>query len=441
MAITQENIAPGEILDSGSLHPMLETTKLDTVAIVGLGYVGLPTALSFFAAGHRVIGIDVSEARLEAIGGKRVDLIAADRLRLDSALNDDDFVLTGEVGRLGTADAVMICVPTPVDRHLVPDLSLLRRACATVVQSARPGQLIILTSTTYVGSTQAELIAPLAQRSLHAGRDVNVAFSPERIDPGRTDAHNEVPRVVGGASAACLERAAGLLAGITVKVHRVASPEAAELTKLFENTFRAVNIALANELADICRTLGVDVMETIEAAGTKPYGFMPFYPGPGVGGHCIPCDPHYLRWQLRSRRQESPLIDQAMTCILARPRRVVERVIETLARQGRALAAAKVLVYGITYKAGVEDIRESPALEIIEELFAKGIEVSYYDPMAPSVILGDRKLVSLSTPEGAWDLVVAHSVHTVGDAEWLTGCPAVLDASYRLRRTAGVETV
>ena len=266
---------------------------------------------------------------------ERVDLLSRDRQRLARHLQRDSLRLTTEPAALSRADAVVVCVPTPIDAHQSPDLRALSGACAAVVDNATPGQTIVVTSTTYVGCTRELIVKPLSDRGLESGRDVFVAFSPERIDPG-VEAHapDSTPRVVGGVTAACASRAAELLAHTASAIHPVSSPEAAEMTKLVENTFRAVNIALANEFSDAARELNVDVIEVISAAATKPYGFMPFYPGPGVGGHCIPCDPHYLLWQLRARRFDSPVTRSAMTAIALRPREVVSQARRCSPRTG-----------------------------------------------------------------------------------------------------------
>ncbi|MFJ1705028.1 nucleotide sugar dehydrogenase [Kitasatospora sp. NPDC088346] len=405
-----------------------------TVAVVGLGYVGLPTALALVASGCRVIGVDVSTERLDAIRRQDVDLLPSDRDRLGRTLGGPGLELTADPAAIASADTVMVCVPTPVDPHLVPDLRALSAACATVVAHAVPGQLLMLTSTTYVGTTRDLLVGPLGERGLRVGEDVHVAFSPERIDPGNAHhAQDSTPRVVGGVTARCTELAAEVLAHTAPSVHRVGSAEAAEMTKLFENTFRAVNIALANEFADNCRGLDLDPLEIIEAAASKPYGFMPFYPGPGVGGHCIPCDPHYLLWQLRRLRISSPLVDTAMTAIAGRPRQVVRRALELLADRGLPLAGARVLVSGIAYKPGVADVRESPALEIIEELAELGAEVAYADPLVPEARLHGTVRHSVADPGAQeWDLVIVHTVHPGTDLGWLTDRPSVLDATYRL---------
>ncbi len=405
------------------------------IAVVGLGYVGLPTSLALHAAGQRVLGVDVSERRLTVISEERADLLETDRKRLAVALGDPRFDMTRDTSRLSSAAAVLICVPTPVDHYLIPDLRILESACETVVAAAVPGQVLLLTSTTYVGTTRDMLVAPLAARGLTAGRDVFVAFSPERIDPGNTrHAQEDVPRVVGGTTPACSERAAAVLGSYAKSVHIVPSPDAAEMTKLLENTFRAVNIALANEFAEICQVMGMDVVDVIDAAATKPYGFMPFFPGPGVGGHCIPCDPQYLLWQLRRERLSTPVIEQAMAAIAGRPHRVVTRIREALSDVGRGLADARVLVVGVAYKPDVEDLRESPALEVMSELISDDVTVAYYDPLFTSVKLpGGTTLIGVDDPAAFHaDIVLVHTAHHSVDLSWLTDQPLVLDATYRL---------
>jgi nucleotide sugar dehydrogenase len=405
------------------------------VAVVGLGYVGLPTALSIASATFGVVGIDVSRRRIELIREGRVGLLPADHPRLVEALESFCLRLTDDPSALREATAVLICVPTPVDDHLVPDLSYLKSACATVVEHARSGQTIILTSTTCVGTTRELLVDPLIARGFTPGKDVFVAFSPERIDPGNADrAQGSIARVVGGATPRCTLRTLAVLGQMTREVHTVRSLEAAEFTKLYENTFRAVNIAFANEMAEMSRELGLDVIEIIDAASTKPYGFMPFYPGPGAGGHCIPCDPHYLLWQMRAQRHQSRLIEEAMSGLAARPGRVVQRAIEILAERGGGILGAKILVVGVSYKPGVEDVRGSPAVEVIQTLRSRGADVQYHDPLVPSLLLRDGTLLrSVAKPEaGGLSLAIVHVLHPGSDAGWLERCPSVLDATYRL---------
>ncbi len=405
-----------------------------SAAIVGLGYVGLPTAAALQGRCERIIGIDVNSERLREILAGEADLGEPDRVRLDAALSDGVLELTADPAAMAKADAVIICVPTPVDGDFVPDLGALRGACASVVEHARPGQTLILTSTTYAGTTRELLAEPLERRGLRVGSDVFVAFSPERIDPGNENhLQRETPRVVGGVTPECTSRAAAVIGQLTDMVYVVSSPEAAEATKLYENIFRAVSLALANEFADACGSLGLDPVEVTLAAGTKPYGFLGTLPGPGVGGHCIPCDPHYLLWQLGRQGRRSPLIEQAMTSIRLRPSRVAERAQEVLAADGSGLAGARVLVVGVAYKAGVQDLRESSALPLIVDLLAEGAEVGYYDPLIPRIQLPDgREMRTENAPAGSgWDLAVIHTLHPDVDYSWAQDCPRVLDATYQ----------
>lgn len=406
-----------------------------SVTVVGLGYVGLPTALGLHASALQVTGLDSSAKRLRQVGDGEVDLSEADLIRLADALRSDRFTLTNDAAAIKAADAVIICVPTPVDRSYSPDLGALSSACASVVQNCAVGQTIILTSTSYVGTTRQLLIEPLEARGFSVGEDVHVAFSPERIDPGvAAHTQHQTPRVVGGTTPACAKHAAAVLECLTPQIHLVSSAEAAELTKLYENTFRAVTLALANEFADVCGALELDPIEVTEAAATKPYGFLATYPGPGVGGHCIPCDPHYLLWQLRQLRQPTPLTEQAMSAIAARPSRVVERALAVLSDHGRGMRGARVLIVGVSYKPGVRDLRESTALEIAHQLRQRGAGVFYHDPLIAAVDLPDGTRLEHSSDAEAqdWDLILVHTRHPDADLSWVAKCPVVLDATYRL---------
>ena len=404
------------------------------VAIVGLGYVGLPTALAYHNAGNRVLAVDISTARLDTIRAFGADLLPPDQVRLVNALDDPGFILGSDPALLERAAAIIVCVPTPVDQYLVPDLRILRSACAMIVDHVQPGQLAMLTSTSYVGCTDDLLVAPLMERGFVIGTDVFVAFSAERINPGNDDfSIDVVPRVVGGATAACQEKAAALLHRYTASVHLVRSLAAAEMTKLLENTFRAVNIALANEFADICRALDVTVTDVIDAAATKPYGFMPFTPGPGVGGHCIPCDPHYLLWQLRKQRIPAPMITQAMVEIAERPTKVVDRVREVLSGAGLGMTGARVLVIGVSYKPDVADLRESPALEILETLAERGATVGYVDSHFASLRLPNGTEIEgvVDAADFGADLVLLHTRHSGQSLAWVTPDQLVIDSTYR----------
>jgi UDP-N-acetyl-D-glucosamine dehydrogenase len=414
-------------------HTAEPATAVKTIAVVGLGYVGLPTGIALAGAGLEVIGIDVSERRLADIREGSADLLADDQERLAQVLAAEQLILSCAPDALADADAVLVCVPTPVDEDRRPDLRFLASACETVVEQARRGQLIVLTSTSYVGTTRELLAVPLTRRGLEPGIDVHVAFSPERIDPGNTSWRQEaVPRVVGGVTRACTRAAGELIEKIAAHVHPVSSPEAAELTKLYENSFRAVNIAFANEVAGLGRRFGLDPVEVIEAAGTKPYGFMKFYPGPGVGGHCIPCDPHYLLWGLREAQATAPVLERAMEGIADRPREVVARAAELLEHRHIDVACARVLLVGVAYKPDIQDTRESPALEILRELWELGASVAYHDPLVQTLPLGaGGAMLSVADPEPHdFDLAIVVTVHAGFDYSWLEHFES-LDCTYR----------
>jgi nucleotide sugar dehydrogenase len=434
-AIRVVQLDPGTATFIDTIHQA--SGAAPTVAVVGLGYVGLPTSLALLDGGARVIGVDIDPDRVVAIREQRADLIPADRRRLASALQGSDFVMTAEPGAIALADAVIVCVPTPVDDARTPNLDALRSAAATVVEQAAVGQLIVLTSTSHVGTTRELFSGPLEERGFTIGRDIFVAFSPERIDPGNlTFAQASVPRVVGGVTAECTHRAAELI-GRIAPVHRVSSAEVAELSKLYENSFRAVNIALANEVESVSQQLGLDPAEVLDAAATKPFGFMPFTPGIGVGGHCIPCDPHYLLAALPDGRSSAPLIGQAMAEIAARPQAIVDRTAERLAAAGRSLREARVLVVGVAYKAGVEDVRESPALEVLSILRGAGALAGYVDGLVPSVRLDDGAILrSIDAPASqAWDAVIVHAPQQEDDLDWLADVDLLVDPGGHVRRS------
>ena len=409
------------------------------VAIVGLGYVGLPTALAHHASGGRILGFDVSGRRLEDIRNRSVDLLPSDHDRLASALASENLQLTTDPADLAKAKSVIVCVPTPIDAHQVPDLSILAAASRTVVEQAVRGQLIVMTSTTYAGCTRDMVAEPLIERGLVPGVDVQVAFSPERINPGVADfTIEDTPRVVGGYSTSCREAAVQVLASYTGSVHRTSSMEVAEMTKLLENTFRAVNIAMANEFAEACRALNLPVHEVIDSAATKPFGFMPFTPGPGVGGHCIPCDPHYLLWQLRRHNVSLPVVSSAMEGIEGRPAQAVARCAEVLSHHGKGLGGARILVVGLAYKPDVADLRESPSLKIIARLAAAGAKVSYVDAHFPQgVSIEGAKYQAVADPAAYnADLVLLHTRHADADLSWISEQTPVVDATYRAEELA-----
>jgi UDP-N-acetyl-D-glucosamine dehydrogenase len=361
------------------------------VGVIGLGYVGLPVAGAFHAAGCRILGFDVDPAKPAAIRSGRNYLTHLGDEMVRALRDSGRFEATTDFTRLGEPDAVLICVPTPLGRHQEPDLSFVHGAAREIGRTLRRGQLIVLESTTYPGTTRSELLPmmlrarPTGAPALQCGRDFFVAYSPEREDPGRTTHTTAtIPKLVGGLDAASSELCELLYRRAIQKVVRVSSAEVAESTKLLENVFRAVNIALVNELKMILTPMGIDVWEVIQAAATKPFGFMPFYPGPGLGGHCIPIDPYYLTWKAREVGQPTRFIELAGEINTRMPHYVVDRVTEALNQEGKAVRGSRILVCGLAYKPNVADVRETPAAEIIELLIDLGAVVAYHDPHVPA---------------------------------------------------------
>jgi len=443
-----------------------------TVAIIGLGYVGLPLAVAFAESGFPVVGIDVDSSKVDAInqGRSYISDIPSDRLARVTvnpalAINHSPIhqltinhsppprlSATIDYSILAACDAAIICVPTPLNKTRDPDVRFLIAAGESVARFIHPGMLVVLESTTYPGTTE-ELLRPMleagmgqrgmqndelgseTQRSsfiLHrsVGSDFFLAFSPERIDPGRTDWTVEnTPKVVGGVTPQCLEMALALYSQAIDRVVPVSSPAAAEMTKLLENTFRAVNIALVNEVAIMCDKLGIDVWEVIDAAATKPYGFMKFTPGPGVGGHCIPLDPHYLSWKLKTLNYNARFIQLAGEINSDMPRYWVEKVVAALNEAGKAVKGSTVLVLGVAYKKDIDDVRESPALDVIELLRQKGAHVRYHDPYVPEFAHnghGLRSEADLEPALAAADCVVIVTDHSIYDWRHISQTAAAL---------------
>jgi UDP-N-acetyl-D-glucosamine dehydrogenase len=372
-------------------------TRAARVAVVGMGYVGLSLAVELARAGLTVRGVDTDLERVSRLnrgesylvdvaGDALASLVAAGRLSATTAFDG-----TGEV------DALIICVPTPLRKSKDPDMSFILSAVENLLPHLRPGQLMVLESTTYPGTTEEVIQPEIEARGLVIGTDFFLAFSPERVDPGNQQFTTaNIPKVVGGVTRACTELAAALYGLVTSRVFPVSSPKVAETAKLLENTFRSVNIALANELAVACRRIGIDPWEVIDAAATKPFGFMPFYPGPGIGGHCIPVDPLYLSWKIRLSGHEAQFIALADQVNRSMPEHVVTLVTDALNDRGLAVKGSAILVLGVTYKPDVNDIRESPALEIIETLVGKGAHVSYADPYVPQLSVAGLKLAAVA---------------------------------------------
>lgn len=349
--------------------------------IVGLGYVGLPLACELAGAGYRVLGFDVNEKVVDGLNAGHSHVKDVHDAQLQAALQAGRFSATADMSRLGQPDAVSICVPTPLSKFKDPDVSFIVAATEAVKRTLRRGQMIILESTTYPGTTREILLPALESTGLRVGEDFFLAFSPERVDPGNpTYGTRNTPKVVGGITADCLRVAVALYQPAIDTLVPVSTTEAAELVKLLENTFRSVNIGLVNEMAIVCDKLGVDVWEVIEAASTKPFGFMRFLPGPGLGGHCIPIDPHYLAWKMRGLNYKTRFIDLAGELNTEMPLFWVRKVSEALNGKGKAVRGAAVLVLGVAYKRDIDDIRESPALDIIRLLEGQGAKVSYFDP-------------------------------------------------------------
>jgi UDP-N-acetyl-D-glucosamine dehydrogenase len=356
------------------------------VGVIGLGYVGLPLAVEFAKAGFRVIGYDVSERVVALLtrGESHIQDVAASDVA--ALVKSAKFQATTDETRLGDADAISIAVPTPLSKTRDPDMSYVISAAETATRQARKGTLVVLESTTYPGTTREILMPALEARGFVVGKDVFVAFSPERVDPGNPVYQTKnTPKVVGGITPNCTELAMALYTSCIDRTVRVSSPEAAELTKLLENTFRSVNIGLVNEMAIVCDKLGVDVWEVIEAAATKPFGFMKFTPGPGIGGHCIPLDPHYLAWKMRTLNYKTRFIDLASEINSQMPAFVVEKVSQALNVDRKPVNGSRVLVLGVAYKRDIDDVRESPALDVIRLLEEHGATVEFHDPHIDSV--------------------------------------------------------
>jgi UDP-N-acetyl-D-glucosamine dehydrogenase len=396
------------------------------VAIVGAGYVGVPLAQVFAEAGTSVLLVDRDAERVAALnrGESYIEDVPSDALR--RLVDGGRLRATTDYDELRDCDAILIALPTPLSKQREPDLSIVNEAAEQIAARLRQGQLVVLESTTYPGTTREEVLPRLEASGLRVGEDFNLAFSPERVDPGRTDwTTKNVPKVVGGITDACGERAARLYGSAVDTVHRVSSPEAAELTKLLENIFRATNIALVNELAQLCERMKIDVWEVVEAAATKPFGFMSFKPGPGLGGHCIPIDPFYLTWKAREYDFYTEFIELAGKVNENMPWYCRSLVSQALNHgKGVALSRAKVLVLGVAYKPDIGDMRESPALKLIELLQAGGATVSYHDPHVPE--LPEYELTSMPLDPSAYDAVVIVTDHSGIDYERLVDDSAVV---------------
>jgi UDP-N-acetyl-D-glucosamine dehydrogenase len=402
----------------GALGSRLEErlkSRSATVGVVGLGYVGLPLAVAFAHAGFRVIGVDADPSRTTLLAGgvsPVEDVPAAELAPLEQS---GRLAIHSSSDALGEADAIVICVPTPLGKSKEPDISFIVAAADGVARVLRPGTLVVLESTTYPGTTDEVLLPRMSRGGLRVGEEFFLGFSPERIDPGNQIwGLARIPKVVGGITPGCRHLIVTLYGQIIDRVVPVSTTQVAEMVKLFENTFRSVNIALVNELAIMCRRLGMSAWEVIGAAATKPFGFMPFFPGPGIGGHCLPSDPHYLSWRTRLAGYEAKFIAFADEINGGMPRYVVQLAADALNERTKAVKGSRILALGVAYKAGVGDIRDSPALEIIADLLARGAQLEYADPRVPQIQVGGQLLKSVVWAQAdlsAYDLVLLLTAH------------------------------
>ncbi len=377
--------------------------KKAKIAVLGLGYVGLPLAVAFAESGYKVTGIDPDQSKVDAIERGESYILGISSKKLGELIESKNFCATTDFSRLREMDAVSICVPTPLRKTGDPDLSYILSVSETLKQHVHRGMVVVLESTTYPGTTRELILPKLCEDSwLVVGKDFFLAFSPERVDPGRKDWTTvNTPKVIGGITPACLKVAQTWYSQALEKVVPVSSVEVAEMTKLLENTFRMINIGMVNEMAIMCERLGVDIWEVIEAAATKPFGFMKFLPGPGLGGHCIPIDPLYLSWKLKTVNYSARFIELASEINTYMPRFTVSKIQDALNQQAKALKGSKVLILGVAYKADIDDLRESPALDIIHLLGEKGALVTYHDPYIPVIHHEELQLNSVENLDQA----------------------------------------
>lgn len=417
--------------DDGSLATARYDERPTRVGVVGLGYVGLPLSLAMSAAGYEVVGVDVDEAVVETLRASTSTVTDVTDAAVEEAL-EADAEFTSEYAALGDVDAVSICVPTPLRKTDTPDLSYVVDAAERIAAVVPEGATVVLESTVYPGATREVVGEALADEGLTVGEDVHLAFSPERIDPGNeVYGPTEIPKVLGGVTPACGDRAEALYEQVFDEVVRVDSATEAELVKLLENTFRAVNIGLINELAQVAHELDVDIWNAIDAASTKPFGFMPFYPGPGLGGHCIPIDPFFLTWKANDAGIDTRFIELADTVNREMPDHVLRRLVSLLNDRGVALSTATVLVIGAAYKPDVSDTRESPAIDILASLREWNADVDYHDPYVPTLSVGDTIYESVPLTDARLrdaDCVVIVTNHGAVDVDRIVeAAPLVFD--------------
>ncbi len=423
-----DKIAPQESVSSALLDRI--KSRQARVGVIGLGYVGLPLAVEFAKAGFEVTGFDVDAAKNAEINGGRSYIPDVPASDVQAAVDAKKLSATADMLRLGAMDVIDICVPTPLRKTKDPDLSCIVKAVEAVAATLHRGQLVILESTTYPGTTD-EVVQPMLEaQGLKADVDFLLAFSPERVDPGnRRFTTRTIPKVVGGLGPESTTAASALYRSVVSTVVPVSSTRVAEMVKLLENTFRAVNIGLVNEITLMCRKMDINVWEVIDAAKTKPFGFMPFYPGPGLGGHCIPIDPFYLSWKARQSGFECRFIELAGQVNGAMPDYVVQRVADALNSVKKPLNGSRVHLFGVAYKRDVSDVRESPALDILEILVRRGASVSYTDPYVPRLTHGGRSYESISASgiDSHCDCAVVTTDHSAFNFERIAAMPLVVD--------------
>ncbi|MCR4316242.1 MAG: nucleotide sugar dehydrogenase [Planctomycetes bacterium] len=409
--------------------------KSASVGVIGLGYVGLPIVSGFHKAGFRTVGFDVDENKVRKLSAGESYILTIQAPRVKEMRESNRFEATSDFSRLREVDAIIICVPTPLDKHLQPDMKYIESTLENIARMLRAGQLIVLESTTYPGTTREVALPALEKTGLKAGKDFALAFSPERENPGDADHPlGTIPKVVGGVDAISGDLAEKLYANVVSKVVRVSTSDVAEASKILENIYRCVNIALVNELKILFDEMGIDVFEVIDAAKTKPFGFQAFYPGPGLGGHCIPIDPFYLTWKAKQYELPTRFIELAGEVNRGMPRYVISRLTSALSDHGKALKGAKVLVYGVAYKKDVDDLRESPALKLIELLIDRGADVSYSDPFIPRMPRTREYHFDMSSEDvtkeslKSKDAVIICTDHTKADYKLMVeNAPLVLD--------------
>jgi UDP-N-acetyl-D-glucosamine dehydrogenase len=421
------------------------TSKTARVGVIGLGYVGLPLLAAFHRAGFHVVGFDIDPAKIEALGRGENYLKHLGESLVREMKIAGRFEVTADFTRLGEADAILICVPTPLGSHREPDLSYVERTSEEIAKRLRVGQLVVLESTTYPGTTRGIVLPVLEKGGLKCGKDFYLAFSPEREDPGRKDASTQsIPKLVGGIDEASGKLAVALYQQAISKIVPVASAEVAEAAKLLENIYRAVNIALVNEMKMVLTAMGIDIWQVIAAASTKPFGFQPFYPGPGLGGHCIPIDPFYLTWKAHEVGMPTRFIELAGEINHSMPDYVVQRTALALNERGKAIKGAKVLILGLAYKPEIDDVRESPSFELIEKLSALGASVDYNDPHVPATHRMrnydlQMKSVALSAETlGKYACVIISTHHSAYDWQMIADhAKLIIDTRGALRHVKG----